>query len=499
MARYEALPIEQQDQGITSQQMPVLNQPTEAYAQQESPTSGRYQSIPIELPTTQMGSSYDANQYGMGGVYAARNLPEVMLPEGVAQIARGAGSFASGALGFPGDVAKLAATGIDVATKRLGTRRGILQDTDEGGTNLAEKVPDIITSKGIKEKVVKPLLKSQSEPTSKTEELVDEGLEFLGSFIMPELALGKGLSLSKLSEGATLATAGGAAKVLTRKFIPEKDENGILPEIASLGSMLATSAFLSRGKLPGNVTKNLYKEAEASLSEPGVKTGFKLRSNDGRKALRAIKAAEEAVSSDKDASHAFSQIIEKIKESKEISASDIYSAKKLLNNHYSSLLRRNPEAAFYLNKPRELLKESLYEYGKKYNETFYNAIVKADEMHGAIKNAKSIAAFANEISPKLKNINPYVKMAVGAIPVGSFAYNNPILTAGAAVGGLTLNAIVKGIQSSMKSPLVANAYKDFLKAVASQNKAMGVKALSRMSSAMDKQGLDFEQTDYDFS
>jgi hypothetical protein len=449
-------------------------------------SSSRYQAVPYQTLTGEEKKepSYPAEKYGMGGVYKSREAPETILPEHVAQVARGVGSIASGALGFPGDVAKLAASGVDWVTKNLGSHKGLLKDTVKTeGTRLADYVPDVLTSQGIKEKLVKPLLKSQAEPTSEREAKVQDFLELAGSFVFPEVAFAKAGKLMKAGKATLTAAAASGAKEIAKEFLPKNKANGIIPEFASTGGMLAASIWLNRGKLPSNVMQTLYDDSKAALKSSKVK-GFKLSSTQGKRAMEQVELAKKALPTGGENALLFEAIEKAAKKGKgTISAEHLVDVKKALNKEYGHLYKKGLSTN-YIGDLVDDIKGSLNTYGKAYNRPFLESLTKADEMFGAIKGAKSIADFSKELVPYLGKIK--IHPLAGAL-ISSYGalktVSNPFLMAGAA-GGLAVNTVLKGAQAAFKSPNVRKAYGEFLMAVASQNKASGIKAVTRLNNAI---------------
>jgi len=467
------------------------NAPVDEQAQEETP-KGRYQvgSISDLKDEEAMPSKpgYDPKQYGMDAVYKAREAPETMLPEPLAIAARGAGSFATGALGMPGDLANLATRGVDWASRKLGVNEG-------EGTNTADYVPDILTSKGMKEKVIDPLLKSQAEPTSKFESGVDDFLDFLGGISSGNIlsTAGKVEKAIQFGKSAIAAGVSTGAKEAVNYFVSPKNENGVLSQAAGLVGLVGTLGYMSKGKLPKNVMKDLYGDAEASIENARVK-GFKIGEKGvGRNILDLTEEAKAAVPTGGDNGALFKQIEKAANAEKGgfISINHMVDVKKALNKEMSKRLRQGDSISNML-KTVKGLKEYITRYGKSYNPDFLDAYTKADEMFGAITGAESIASFASKIIPGSKSIykmNPLVRGLVGASALAPGAIANAPLTALGAATYLPANELVKGLSAAWRSPLVKKATLEFFKAAGKNNKVLGLKALNRIGDAAEEEGL----------
>lgn len=446
----------------------------------EKPTSStqKEEEFFLENPVKQEKPSYDAKKYGMGAVYEARNAPPTDIGP-LRHVVRTGARIAEGAVGAVGGLAKLGLGAVDYATKKLGSHKGLLQDTVETeGTHLADLIPEALSSsEGFREAVTKPMFGKAQEAQGETEQFFDDWADLTGSLAVPIPGLG-GL---KLARAAGLAGAGATAGFLARNYAPEGFEAP-----AKAGGVLAASLLSHKfaGKFPSGIMKTAYKDAEEALKEPGVITSLRTDSTKGKEFINEMDTLSKRgrLGSSKGV---YKQFRDAAFNEGRMDIGEVQNLKRELNDIYGEQVYKNKMWAKELKGAISKSKDVLQEYGETYNPKYIAALTKGDEMYGAFAGAKKI----RDLLPG--SISKYVRGASNEVLGAMLGFPGGIMGSikGAAIGaGIhSIDTAQSAIQASFRSPNVRKAYGDLLSSVMKDNKAQAIKALNELNNALNKQ------------
>jgi hypothetical protein len=487
MSPYGRFQIEGESSGVPIAQKPVdygRFQVEGASAPMRQEATSLSQKPETEIPFK--NPEYSKNRPGMGGVYAARELPETELPEPLRTAARTGAQVAESVAGGLGDVGRLATGAVKLANKLSPINRIIPNPIKEAIPEVT--VPEVLSNEGFRKSVTEPLLgKKNLEAKNDTERFMDDFVNFGTKALLPPFGLGAG-------RAAALAGTAAATGTLARNYAPKSWEEPA-KALGVLGASLA--AHKIGGKFPTGVMNAAYKDADAALQAPDVAKGLKLTTEEGRKAEGLIDLIEKELPKE-GYNRFFRDVRKRIADTGSVAAEDLLKMKRALNENYARIAARGPVAAESFHGVRTEVKDLLQHYGKEFNPEFLKQLNKADEMYGAIKGAKNLSDFVGINLGKLKEPVSQGLLALTGAGTGAIAGGLQGGASGALSGGLGTAAVIgslagvhkvanvtsKALQAAIKSPEVRNAYGKLLGNVLRDNKTDSLKALNELNDAL---------------
>jgi hypothetical protein len=430
-------------------------------------SDGRYIIRPISEQPIQQAStgSYSPEEFGMGGIYKARELPESDIGP-LRHVVRTGARLAEGAVGTVGGLSKLGLSAVDYAAKKLGA-----------DTNLAGIIPEALSSsEGFRETITKPMFGKAQEAEGETERFLDDWAELTGSLAVPIPGLGG----VKLARAAGIGAAGAGAGTLARNFAPEGWEGPI-----KLGGVIGASLLAHKfaGKFPKDIMKSAYKNAEESLQEPGIISSLRTDSPKAKEFIAEMDtlAKRGRLGSSKGV---YKQFRDAAFKDGRMDIAEVQNLKRELNDLFGDNFGKKQtikELKAGIDKAKSVLKE----YGETYNPTYLKELTKADEMYGAFAGAKRMRdMFPSGVQKFLKGGSNELLGAFLGKTLGFGTLKGVAL--GAAAGGI--DATQAAVQSALRSPEVRKAYGQLLSSVLKDNRALAIKHLNNLNNALNKQG-----------
>jgi len=405
------------------------------------------------------------------GDILSRTMPLAATPDLQRNIARTGARIAESAVGLPGSIAKAGAGLIDLGSQGL-QKLGVTS----GSTDLASKIPDALTAEGLRKNITEPLTGDYLKPQSKAESLSDDFFGLATEIFMPlggPKTIAKGVtSLGSLARAAKFAGAATGAGFLAHEYLPKGFEGPV-----KAGTILTMS--LLTHKRPIKQVEGLYKEAEAALENPEVRSGLSVRDSKSQDLINSLKKLKKEGRLGGSAKK-IQETLNEVELGESFPAADAWNIKKELNDVYKTL-DSSTQAASDVKKGIDTAKEWINTYGDRYNLPFKEALNDADEITRAYAMVKSIPEMLPKSLSKLKTLNP-----LSIILLGSAGHKFGVLgTSAAALGGLVIDQASQIAQIVFKSPAARKGYLKMLSGVAKESKPLVASGFKEMNTAFN--------------
>jgi len=324
-------------------------------------------------------------------------------------------------------------------------------------------------------------------PQSEFEESVGNVFSDIGSMAIP------GSGHYSIARNIGIPIVGGLVKEgLKYGNADEKNQ-----AYGKVGTMVALDLLSRRTGGAKKYSQELFKKAEQAVPE-----GTQIDATGLSKALHKVERDLSAGGSRPTTKKALEKVTEIQKEIADgtIDAKRLAAYRPSINEAIDELggfqlevpKKLKPQAIRNLNKVKEEVISSLYEYGEKFNPDYLALSKAANESYAAISKSNLIANFIKDkvkYTPKSEAVKLLFSLAGPAAAIGAFKTLSPATTA-AGIGGYGAYQGVKILHQVINSPVLRKYYQNVLKESSAGNASGVAKNLKALDLHLKDENLD---------